>query len=303
MEPDRGRYQRSRAAIVGFAIFVVAIWLVATGGPFGRGPSPTPTEPPTPTTEAPVPIGPPVPPGPTGPQVSTRVGFVGLPPDGAPPSRPKTGELVLGYFGRQFTHWYEVWVYADGRLVWQREGDVSEGANEYATGYLEQRLTPEGIELLRARGSAEAALFGFPWRPPYPASWLPPRAWADREIRAYVPSRYAVCYQGLLRPIEPSRILSWLPASAAELMRSRASDVEPDERRFRRSRGRCSDLPTEEARAVAEALEEAGLRQDPFQSPYALTYYLRAPGPAWKEAVVRFEPILPHGEVGCSSCG
>ena len=29
-----------------------------------------------------------------------------------------------------------------------------------------------------------------------PASWLPASAWADQEIRAYVPSRYKVCYGG-----------------------------------------------------------------------------------------------------------
>jgi hypothetical protein len=244
-----------------------------------------------------------VPPGLPGPGISRRVGFVGLPPEGATPSEPKTGQLVLAYFGRQFTHWYEVWLYADGRLIWQREGEVPEGANEYATGYLEQRLTPKGIDLLLGRGSAEAALFGFPWRPPYPASWLPPSAWADREIRAYVPSRYAVCYQGLLRRIEPSRILKWLPESAAELLRSGASDVMPDERWLRGFSGDCSELTTEEARGVSRDLEDVGLRQDEFQRPYALTYYLQAPHSVSNEAVVRFEPILPHGEVGCSSCG
>jgi hypothetical protein len=37
-------------------------------------------------------------------------------------------------------------VYDDGRIIWQRDGLVPEGPS----GYLEQRLTPEGVELLRA---------------------------------------------------------------------------------------------------------------------------------------------------------
>jgi hypothetical protein len=189
-------------------------------------------------------------------------------------------------------------------MIWQRESDLREGANEYSTGYLEQRLTPDGVELLRRRGSADAALFGFPWRPPYPASWLPARAWEDATIRAYVTSRYAVCYQGLLRPIEPSRILSRLPARAAGLLRAAGFDVRSVEGWVRGFGGGCSSLTTEDARAVAEVLEDAGLGQDEeFQTAYGLTYYLESPGGFPNEVVIRFEPILPHGEVGCTSCG
>jgi hypothetical protein len=297
MEPDRGRRQRVAAGVVGLVVFVAAVWLVTTGGPFAPSPrrmrseAPVPTETPAPTAL----------PG----NVPARVGFVGLPPEGAPPSRPRSGRLVLSYLGRQFARWYQVWVYADGRLIWQREGHLPEGANELATGFLEQRLTPEGVDMLQARGSAEAALFGFPWRPPYPASWLPRRAWEQREIGAYVPSRYAVCYQGLLRPIEPSRILRWLPAPAAERLRAGISHVRSVGGWLRGFGGACSDLTTEEARSVSEALEGEGVvRQDEFQWAYGLTYYyyLKAYGPS-RTVVLRFEPILPHGEVACSGCG
>jgi hypothetical protein len=41
-----------------------------------------------------------------------------------------------------------MYVYADGRLIWWREGDLPAGADEHAI--LEQRLTPEGVELLRS---------------------------------------------------------------------------------------------------------------------------------------------------------
>lgn len=298
MEPDRGRSQRVAAGVVGIALFLGAVWLVTTGWPYGstpRGsPSPTSTEPPastrTPLTSPPRDI------------VSARVGFVGLPPEGATPSRPRTGALILDYQGRRFATWYQVWVYADGRLIWQREGNLPEGANQASTGLLEQRLTRDGVRMLRARGTAEQALFGFPWRPPYPASWLPPRAWDDRTIRAYVPSRYAVCYGALLRAIEPSRVARWLPQPAEELLVAGEAPVRSLGGWLESFGGACAELSTDRARAVAEALEGAGLWQDVFQRWYGLTYYVEARG-VRNEAFVRFEPILPHGEAACSGCG
>src|SRR5262245_35315250 len=88
-------------------------------------------------------------------------GFSGLPPAGATPSTPESGELVLHYVGRSATHasditpLMQIWVYADGRVIWAEESASSssaapEGANEL-TGYLEQRLTPAGVELLRSK--------------------------------------------------------------------------------------------------------------------------------------------------------
>jgi hypothetical protein len=293
MEPDRGRARRLAPSILAFAVLVAAIWLLSTRGPLVPTPRPNTAEPSAPTVAPAIP-----------PPAFARVGFVGLPPVGAPPSSPERGQLVLSYFGPRFTHWYQVWVYEDGRLIWQREGDLREGANEYATGFLEQRLTPEGVELLRRRGTAEDALFGFPWKPPYPASWLPPRAWEDPTIRAYVPSAYAVCYQGVLRPIAAARILTWLPAPASG--RLRAADFEPTtvDGWIRGFGGGCSRVATEDARTIAAALEAAGSGQDEeFQQAYALAYYLTPRGVLDDEIVVRFEPILPHGAVGCTSCG
>jgi hypothetical protein len=84
-------------------------------------------------------------------------GFIGLPPEGATHSAPESGELVLRWVGRSATAapppgapLFRVWVYADGRIIWSREGRVPEGATEFVSGYLEQRLTPEGVELLRS---------------------------------------------------------------------------------------------------------------------------------------------------------
>ena len=79
-------------------------------------------------------------------------GFIGLPPIGATPSAPESGELVV-YLDK---HHYRAWVYADGRMIWQRDTlgplgrKVPGGANEVTSGYLEQRLTPEGVELVRS---------------------------------------------------------------------------------------------------------------------------------------------------------
>jgi hypothetical protein len=71
-------------------------------------------------------------------------GIVGLPPLGAAPSAPKKGELV---FSSTFAHSFgdpgrfHVAVYADGRLITERVGEH---------GIIERRLTPEGVELMRA---------------------------------------------------------------------------------------------------------------------------------------------------------
>jgi hypothetical protein len=93
-------------------------------------------------------------------------GFIGLPPLGATPSAPESGELVVHWSGISATLPQEphrlfvrTWVYADGRIIWDRRpfqgqdratGRIPEGANELTSGYLEQRLTPEGLELVRS---------------------------------------------------------------------------------------------------------------------------------------------------------
>ena len=287
----RRRNQRILAGSVGIAVFVAAVWIVTTVGSFDR-------------TRTPGAPGPPAPTGATGPSASpvpegepewlhdpslSRVNLIALPPEGAPPS--PDGELVLAVdgrgaaAGRALTYMY---LYADGRLIWWREGVSPEGV------VFEQRLTPEGVELLRSEvissglvqppgsdktfddpdtpfmtggvadpdplafvgsiwvrdGDRVAELF-LDWayypgdatsqpdaiataeqeraielldeRLADPASWLPASAWADQEIRAYVPSRYRVCYGGgpiSDRPtVERDRILEGLPEPTQELLR------------------------------------------------------------------------------------
>jgi hypothetical protein len=41
-------------------------------------------------------------------------------------------------------------VYEDGRVIWQKLGDLSEGGDRRATGLIEQHLTSEGVELIRS---------------------------------------------------------------------------------------------------------------------------------------------------------
>jgi hypothetical protein len=120
-----------------------------------------------------------------------------------------------------------IWVYEDGRVISAR----STTPNDW-TGFLEQRLTPEGVELVRAeivasRPNQDYCLPGGPgggaysdgsgrtvceharlpgarfpqwgelyprlWELPHGArSWLPASAWEDPEPKPYVPSRYVV---------------------------------------------------------------------------------------------------------------
>lgn len=282
-------------------------------------------------------------------------GFIGLPPQGATQSTPESGELVVNFYGRSSTlggPLSRVWVYADGRMIWNREGDVPQGANERTSGFLEQRLTPDGVELLRSE-VLSTGLFGHDltllsqrfgeltvwgwvqvrvgdrlirvnWEDPSSdpekddgtiatpeqvsalvrvdalitdaASWLPASAWEVRKIRAYVPSRYAVCLAvgGPAPPIEPSRILPLLPEPARDLLRAR--EFAPG------ARGGCTDLTTAEARALGDALKAAGLEHFKGQriDLSVLAYRLEISG---RIGAVIFEPYLPHGEFTCSACG
>lgn len=277
-------------------------------------------------------------------------GFIGLPPVGATPSAPESGELVIQYrVDLKHPDAGRGWVYADGRLVTLRgESDLPEAANPWGSGFLEQRLTPEGVELLRSE-IVSTGLFD-PHQPPGstfgphnviqvrigdrlvrvqadfperlrqqladPESWLPASAWANRQIRAYVASRYAITYGGQFQTVERSRILALLPAPAADLLRDQ--DAVPllgfiTGKGFRISLTRyVSDLATEEARALAQALDDAGLKQPKPADQLAYRFEIPgtsidppppAKGPVRNAIFISFEPYLPHGEWECSPCG
>jgi hypothetical protein len=99
------------------AVFVAAVWIVTSGlsldrseksvVPAGTGPAET----------GPAEIGPTVT-GPTAPHEGGWDGF-GVPPEGAVPSTPEEGRLVARYSA---IHVGEVFVYADGRVIWLPDG-------------------------------------------------------------------------------------------------------------------------------------------------------------------------------------
>ena len=73
---------------------------------------------------------------------------------GVKASTPTTGRLLLGLRPTATTTWN---VYADGRVIWQKwtsSGDatvVPDGARRLDTGYVQQRLTLQGVQLLRSK--------------------------------------------------------------------------------------------------------------------------------------------------------
>jgi hypothetical protein len=71
------------------------------------------------------------------------------------------------------------------------------------SGYLEQRLTPAGVELVRSDAVVRNGGEPVSVRDPeafagrlIDLSWLPERAWRTEEARAYVPPWYVACYGG-----------------------------------------------------------------------------------------------------------
>lgn len=291
-------------------------------------------------------------------------GFIGLPPLGATPSTPESGELVVSAWSVHAGSRTRLWAYGDGRLIWQREfvhrrADLPESANRRSSGFLEQRLTPHGVELLRSKiistglfaddlelrfdelaacanfigvrdgdRLVRVAWFGFgcprakgaqtatPGQASAlnrlvaqladPAAWLPAGAWKDRKIRAYVPSMYAIQYGAQPQSLEASRILALLPAPARELLRAKDRTRTRGFYGFaggpmRVVYGYSSEVTTEEARALAAALDAARVKRG--QGTYALAYSGKAPGPSGNTFSITFEPILPHGGSTCSACG
>jgi hypothetical protein len=247
-------------------------------------------------------------PAPTIPDAAKRVGFIGLPPKGAQPSYPQRSELVAHWWASAPGDWGKsrFWVFADGRLISLREADIPEGANPRSTGFLEQRVTPEGVELLRS------AVVG---SDPPRVTWdvtaeLPKRAWADRTIRAYVPWRYAVCSDegdaGALGHHPQTRGLgrlwSLLPARAKDVLHGNQMDAA----RSDVANVYCWDLTTKEARALAVALEDGKFERSQQAHDFSLTYESKRSDPAEPELAlvyISFEPILPNGEWTCSPCG
>ena len=242
-------------------------------------------------------------------QLEARVGFIGLPPEGATPTTPVTGDLVVRWGG---PHERRFWVYDDGRVIWLYQGYVAEGANADFTGFLEQRLTPEGVDLIRSEfaASGDERLADL-------ESWLPASAWEDQTIRAYVPSGYGICLfrsdPNELGPISTldvestqpdpgqliEQLLNLLPAPVADVLRD--SETVPDELGEIGDDRNCLAVTTDEARLLDQALTDAGA--EPLDDPFHLDYHLDYPGQDGAGVNVLFEPQLPDGSITCSGCG
>ena len=248
--------------------------------------------------------------------------FIGLPPEGAAPSEPTSGELVLQFAARMPALGMEAqqgYLYADGRWIWQRnlEGSASAqqvfGDLEPTRAVIEQRLTPEGVALVEADvldamsqvpgqggrpgtrpwGEIAVRIDGrlqaiswtdedLPARLADPGSWLPEAAWADRELRGYVPFRYAICISSELE-------LSQLPPVAAGMLRGRVGWIGPGNPS---SIGTCYEVTTDVAREVAAALDAAVVER--IDQSWQLAYRL-APGCC--DGGVYFAEFLPDGEL------
>jgi hypothetical protein len=74
-----------------------------------------------------------------------------IPPPGAEPSSPETGELVMQFIAQNIEpcSWCEWYLYADGRLVTFLDEPWERFAGGFIVAWVEQRLTPQGVELMR----------------------------------------------------------------------------------------------------------------------------------------------------------
>ena len=153
--------------------------------------------------------------------ISLRVGLQGLPPEGPVPSTPERGELVVDIYshasaGRDM--W--IFVYADGRVIWS--DDTGSGVAGSSSGFLERRLTPDGVELVRDEVLA-SGLFD-PAEPPPGAelgSRFPPYghiSFHNGDEVVHVPYRPDEDWTGEFRRLHERLrdLLSWLPPDAWE---------------------------------------------------------------------------------------
>jgi hypothetical protein len=327
------RNQRIAAGMVGFAVFLAAIALVALS--------------PTDRTVTPLGGGEPQPTGSAEPTVAPEAGgIVGLPAPGATPDAPEHGRLVLNLEGGAGGPFTAVWVYADGRLIWGDMGTLPAGApTEGATGFVEQHLTPAGVEFLRTqvistglfdddlallRGPGDPGFLTIRVRNGDRLVWL---TWAVQEnyrVPADAPSatpQQASALEGISalladptswpasawedRDVEtfvPSRYGVGLrvfpdqgpgpdlPVGAREvaLLPAPATDLLLLGTKVDRA---MYELTTDDTRALAEALIEGGL--EPLAMPMGeavLRYELEDPYEPGNSLVVFFGPVLPHGE-------
>jgi hypothetical protein len=196
---------------------------------------------------------------------------VGLPPEGATPSKPVRGRLARWKGALE----WDGYVYADGRWIY------SDGSN-----WVERRLTPKGVDFLR-----------FAPQPVHP-DWLPASAWEDREPRPYVASRYVVVatYEYLFG--EASHGEEGHPPIKHEL----PTRIQDFLRRWDWIVGSGFEMTTSEARRLAQTLSESGFKQTP-SGPGVINYtsgHLFGIDFKRHYLVLELRPVLPDGRVPSS---
>ena len=310
------RNQRIAAGVVGIAVFVAAVWIVTSVGSFDR--SRRRRTVPGAAETGPTETGPSVAPDPD------AEGISGLPPEGATPSTPESGELVVELAN-------QVWVYADGRVI----SSVYEGTLEPYSGLVEQHLTPEGVEFLRSnvlstglfehdlelasRDNPNCCLYirvrdgdrlvsvrlgpsdvlsdhQAPIATPEQETALrslealltSPTSWpASVWTDQQIRAYVPTSYSFCSRFVEPSHVLALLPEPARDLLGAKYLKADGDG--F--PQPTCSRMTTEEARALAGILDaEFGYEDGPylglsFEDPEVSGSYIR----------IAMNPVLPHG--------
>jgi hypothetical protein len=261
------RNQRIAAGVVGIAVFVAAVWIVTSVGSSER--TQTPATPGTltgPVERKPVSIA-----------HLQRIGF-DIPSQGASTSTPEHGSIALQKGNTLF-------VYDDGRVIWWQQG---------VPGAFEQRLTPEGVNLLRS-GAVDLGFhgvglgfFGVPVGYD-PGLGLPDSAWEDREIKPYVAARFAVCYSygGAEEALAPSTVLNLLPGQAQGVLRGAGAAYDPGGK----VPTACHDVSTQDARTLDAIFREAGIESYKLQDVFFL---FNAPHPIPDQINIWMLPLLPH---------
>ena len=304
------RNKRIAAGVVGIAVFAVAVWIVTSIGSLDR--SESSVVPGASGITGPAETGPG---GETGPAIRApyeydpTADFVGLPPEGARPSGQETSELVAG---GPLIHVGWVYVFEDGRAISNSDigisntdingstmvtFDSSDGLTAMPPGTIEQRLTPEGVEMVRSGAIRMSDFICFEdfdagnlaYGCKGPRHQIPPSAWEDSTLRPYVPYRYAIC------GAEP---LGMFPEAAQDLLRGTEAKFGLE---WTNRRGECFEVTTEEARTLDGILADAGflIRDNPS------SYERWVPNSSVPElmTVVTFSPILPHGTFGSMGGG
>jgi hypothetical protein len=236
----------------------------------------------------------------TGPPETSDDGWngLGIPPEGVSLSTPTEGEVVAQY--ARFHVGY-VFVYADGRVIWHRDG---------TQGFNEQRLTPEGVETVLSGPFGDHPIYKgrellmvrilnqAPDGSVLPAEVFDgdAGAWADPRIRTYVPARFAICLgQGFGGYLDPTRYVHLLPTPAQALLRGKehtyegAGPVGPGDGD---PPAECFEVTTEEARALDQILSDAGIERNTYPDSGDVLFELQREG---GRVGIDFNPLFPHG--------